>query len=408
VKNILLILVSLFTFTDIFSGNYCKRPHKLPKKISLRSIEKSATKHNCPQLVRAAQATRELCAKYKHPGIKKRRFLQAALYIETHLPDIKNGKKHYITRKKTKIKNTVEYDPVTGHTFIILDSKKAFLGKGAKKNVYKSILYNQNPQVLARSEQSYPMEAELQAHQALHGAPGIMKTHAFTTHKHKKKEYRTIYSDLYQGTLMNVLNKNRLGIRNKLIIMRDLLVGLDSIHARGYVHRDLHAHNYLLRIQRDHNGKKTFHAVIADLGRTIQISQAKKVPAQMTRRLCPPEGFNPKKLKGNDYFATDIYALGSIFHRMYHNKIPRWQQEYLKSHTLSRGQKKAKLIAKLKKATESRRKSLLRKKDRKGSLSIKQDTELLILKMVHHNPAERGSAGQWRSEIQDILNRAGT
>jgi hypothetical protein len=404
----LLLSLQLFHSAHLLSRTLGDKIYKRAEKkgLGLDAMEKLAREYQCEPLIRAIQATRALHTTYKHPGIKKRRFLQAALYIETHLSEIQTAEKHYLTKKKTGIKHAIEYDPSTKHTFIVLNAKKAYLGSGAKKKVYKSIHYMQNPKVVARSEQSVPIENELNAHKALQGAPGIMTTHAFTTRKHKKKHYTAIYSDLYDGTLNSVFKKNNLSIREKLLLMNDILTGLESMHSRNYVHRDLHLHNYLLRIQKDQNGKKTRHAVIADFGRTVEIAHAKNMTPQGSRRLCAPEGFNKKKLEGSDYFATDIYALGCIFHRLYHNKLSKWQKDFIKSHKLSNKKKKAKVLAKLKKATQSRRRYLSRKKKKKGSLSVKQDTELLILRMLRKKPAQRGTATQWRQETQRLLERA--
>lgn len=150
--------------------------------------------------------------------------------------------------------------------------------------------------------------------------------------------------------------------------------------------------------------KKTVHAVIADLGRTIPIHKAKNVPAQGARRFCPPEGFAQKNLQGSDYFATDIYAVGCVFYHLFHNKLPKWQGDYLKSDRYSSAKKKKMLIAKLNQATEKRR-ALLAKKQKLGALTIKEDAEYLILQMLQENPQKRGTAAQLRQEASRIIQR---
>lgn len=348
---------------------------------------------------RANLAWLTLQANYKNPGIKEKRFLKAAYYIETHLHLIKNSTNHFLTKKETGLKNSIEYDPVTGHIFILLDSPKAYIGRGVKKKVYKTIEYAAFPKVLARSEQSLPMDEELKAHKELQGAPGIMNAHAFTTHMHKKKTYHTIYSDIYEGTIRGMLGKNKLSFYDKLIIVSDLLTGIHSLHSRNYVHRDLHSGNYLFYTERQANGNSVLRAVIADLGRTLKIHEVSSLRAQMTSRARAPEAITYKNLKGSDYFATDIYALGCIFYRIYYNKFPKWQGEYLGSDAISDAKKKAMLIKKLEKETNERRKELMGKEER----SSHERLELLILRMLSVHPADRGSSHELLHELQILL-----
>lgn len=405
----LLMLLSVYAFSGslLFCKSHYKATTKQLKKKSLAYMEEKAQALSQPELLRAIHATKVFSSKYKRTGISQKDFLQAAFYLETHLPDIKHSSQHYLKKKKTGLKNALEYDPKSGHTFIILDSKKAYIGHGAKKQVYKTIHYGKDPKVLARSEQSKPMPEEIQALKELQGLPGVMNAYAFTKHKHKKKKLYAVYSDFYKGTISDLCSKRELDLSNKLIIMSDLLQGLESLHSRNYVHRDLHAYNYLVFEENLSNGRKIIRAVIADLGRTIKITKAKNVRAQMTSRLCPPEGFNHKKLRGKDYFATDVYALGCILYRLHHHKFPKWQGDYLRSKILSPGKKKAMLIRKLNKATHNRREELFRNKQRQGSLTTKEDVELLILNMLNADASKRGTATEHRRSIQHILQRHG-
>ncbi len=404
-RVMLFVLIAFQMSASLLGAGEYKISSKQLKNKNLSSLEKIAEHYQQEELLRAIHATQSLNERYSRPGISEKNFLQAAYYIETHLPYIKQTSKKFLTKNKTGVKNAIEYDSDTDQVFIVLDSKKAFIGRGAKKRVHKCIHYMSHPKVLARSEQSMVMHEELKAHKDLIGVPGIMNAHAFTTHKQKNKKYHTIYSDIYAGTLKDVLAKKHVSFRNKLIIMSDLIDGLLSLHSREYVHRDLHSHNYLYSVEYDGNGDKVLRAVIADLGRTIKISEAKGLRAQMTRRATAPEAFRHKRLKGADYFATDVYALGCIFYRLYYNKFPGWQKDYIKSHTIPLARKKALLIKKLRKATEHRRSQLISRKERNGGLNIEQDTELLVLKMLHVDPNQRATASELRHEFHHILHR---
>lgn len=406
-KFFLFLLFSLPIFINAVPPveDGCEYVYRLPKNLNLARLEANAEKQGCVHLLRAIRATQAFYSnKNSHIGIKKRDFLQTALFIETFLQDFIEQKQYFLTKKDTDLKYTIEHDPETKQTFIVLDSKKAFVGEGAKKKVYKAILYCPEPKILARGEQTAPMGPELKANKALQGAPGLIKTYAFTQHKVHKKKYTTIYSDLYTGTFRELLKKKHLSVRKKVVLITDVLRGIESIHSRNFVHRDLHANNYLTFVQKEPNGKRTIHAVIADLGRTIELSKAKKLPAQGARRLCPPEGFREKKLSNEDYFATDIYALGCIFHTLWHNKQSPWLGHYLKSDDLTRQQKKIMLIRALKKANSERRKFLLSESE-SGKLTVKQDMELLILKMLYKDPERRATATYCRKEAERILNR---
>ncbi|MCE5294786.1 MAG: protein kinase [Chlamydiales bacterium] len=404
-RHLLFLTLGIFASVSLFAIGTHKVSKKELKKNTLVELEQKAKTYNNEALLRAVHTTTNLQAKYKHAPISKDNFLQAAYYIENNLYDIKHAKKHFYPKKKTGLKTVIEHDPVTGNIFLVLDSKKAFIGRGRKKRVYKCIHYAHQPKVLARSEQKKVMYEELQAHKDLLGAPGIMNAHSFTGHKEKNRKHHTIYSDIYQGTLSDLMEKKPVSLHNKVQIMSDLLDGLVSLHSKNYVHRDLHSHNYLYAIEGHVNGHPILRAVISDLGRTIKTSKAKGIPAQMTRRACAPEALNYRHLKGKDYFATDIYALGCIFHRLYHNTFPKWQGDYLKSHNISNGKKKSLLLSKLKKANSKRHKTLQHLKAHHGSLSPTDDLELLILKMLSIKPKDRGTAHELQAQFRHIKHR---
>ena len=404
-RHLLFLTIGIFTSVSLFAIGTQKVAKKELKNNTLAELEQKAKTYNNEALLRAVHTTTNLQAKYKHAPISKNNFLQAAYYIEDNLYHIKHSKKHFYPTKKTGLKTVIEHDPVTGNIFLVLDSKKAFIGKGKKKRVYKCIHYAHQPKILARSEQKKVMHQELQAHKDLIGAPGIMNSHAFTGHKENGKKHHTIYSDIYQGTLSDLMKKKPISLHNKVQIMSDLLDGLVSLHSKNYVHRDLHAHNYLYAIEGHVNGHPILRAVISDLGRTIKTAQAKGIPAQMTRRASAPEALDYKHLKGKNYFATDIYALGCIFHRLYHNAVPKWQGNYLKSTSTSNARKKTLLVRKLKKANSKRRHTLMHLKAHHGSLSATDDLELLILKMLSIKPKDRGSAHELQAQMHHIKHR---
>lgn len=342
-------------------------------------------------------------------GLDRHEFLQVAHYISTEMEKHIRAHEYFLTKEMTGLNCMLEYDPVTCHTFILLDGRKeAFLGRGGKKTVYKAILYDPlHPQELARGEQRHPMDQEMKMCQQLQGAPGIYATRAITSHTQGKTTYSTLYSDVYYpGSLTRkIFQKYRFSLEEKMKIIHDLLTGLYSLHERHLVHRDLHQQNYFLNIQMDPDGNRQVSAVIADLGRTIPIDQAKGVVAQGSRLSIAPEGFFVEKLEGTDYFATDIYAMGCVFYMLFHERSPEWiDASLLRNKALSR-KVKSRTVAKKLKSHTAKVRHYLQSKKAQNRLFPEEDLELLILQMVHLDPKKRGTAKELLQEAYRISQR---
>src|SRR5207248_1858662 len=129
--------------------------------------------------------------------------------------------------------------PITDKTFIHLDRyEKAWVGRGSKKWVLKSILFDvKNPKIVARAEQIEPMTHELEICKRMRGARGVIKMHAWTTHKTKKNTFTTLYLDLYKpGSIRYLLQhkkKSPFTPREISKIMHQLLTGLHSFHSKN-------------------------------------------------------------------------------------------------------------------------------------------------------------------------------
>lgn len=93
-------------------------------------------------------------------------------------------------------------------------------------------------------------------------------------------------------------------------VAREVLQGIDFIHSRGYVHKDLHPGNILIAEVSDRpGGTPTLAFKIGDLG-------IANIQADMTKTLAPwmlpPEHFAPQQF-GSIGPQTDIYHAGLLF-----------------------------------------------------------------------------------------------
>lgn len=383
---------------------------KFGKSLKIEDIQALARKMKFQPLAQTASATEWFLSQKAKLGLDANAFLETAFYIETEMKSqvLVNG--YYLDKQSTGLDYTIEHDPESAQSFIVLEGKEAFLGLGGKKKVYKSILVSGNKsKVQARGDQIKPMDLELKMTKLLQGAKGIYATGAMTTHKQDDEVHYTLYSDLYQpGSLTRYVFKNyTFSLYEKAKIMHGILTGLESVHSRKLVHRDLHAQNYFLNIIDKGSGKREIEAVIADMGRTIPVEEAIGVVVQGSVKCIAPEGFIVEKMKHEDYYKTDIFASGCVFYRIFHGKMPSWiAKEYFKDLKVSKQEKSEYVKTELNKATETRRATLLSKMA-KGKLSSKGELELIILQMVHVDPAKRGTAKELKEKVEKILKKLG-
>lgn len=385
-------------------GSFLKN-HTSHSKKDLVKLKKIARSEHAHSLYKAITATDNFKKIRKGLGISTGTFLQTALFMETTLKKKIAHKKYYLNKKDTGLKRTVEYDPHNKKAFIVLTGlKSAYLGHGAKKTVYKSIQYiNTKSKIVARAEQSGKLRDELTITKHLQGAPGILELKGFGHHKKHGEKYKTIYSKLYTtGTLRTIFGKKiHLSFYEKVRIAFNLLQGLESMHKRKIVHRDLDAKNYFISIPSGKAHRRKVTAVIADFGWSSYIKNLKFDRAQASIKNAAPEGHFFHKMKGSDYFATDVYALALDLYRLFYEKKPAWRNI---SPLYSLDSRYKKVLHKLNQKTHGRRRLLLYKKVH-GKISNKERFEYIILRMLHPHPKMRGSAAKCRLEMQNLLKK---
>jgi len=152
--------------------------------------------------------------------------------------------------------------------------------------------------------------AEARTLAMLHDAPGIVRVHDFL----EANGTAYMVMERVQGrTLENVLaERTRLGPVEVATLLEPLLVGLERVHAAGFLHRDIKPANILLRP----DGRPT----LIDFGasRAAVVGKTSAMTAIFTPGYSAPEQITSAK-QGP---WTDIYALAATLYRAITGTLP--------------------------------------------------------------------------------------
>ncbi|MBS0655664.1 MAG: protein kinase family protein [Verrucomicrobia bacterium] len=347
----------------------------------------------------AHQAARAMKQCFKGCGLKKQELYKMALFIESELPTkVSKDNTYYFSRKKTKLARTIEVDPHTKNIFIHLQEHNLKeLGHGARKSVTNSILYSTtSPKRVAHSHTTYPNENEAQAMNDLKNMPGLCKTISVLADSRRShsRSYSLITEYYPLGDFAHYMRKNKpkFSFQDKLRFCRDIIVGIDSMHSKGYAHRDLGLRNYFV----EKRGKK-LHLIVADFGRAVRDDHTTERGAQGGYSQLAPEAINVKALKGDDYLRTDIYALGCVFYKILHQKKPSWvHKAKIKNSHVSVSKRKARHTRAIQQFRKRRAKELKAASKHTNKRFTPERVEQIILKMINPNPSRRPTAHQVR------------
>lgn len=369
-------------------------------KVQLRTLRKIALKQHSKALLRAIKATKN--TDLQNLGITRREFLAISHFIQTST----DGYTTHYRKQDTGLSHTVEYDADTKKYFIVLEGKGVYLDRGAKKTVSKALCYSRNgATVVARAEQTMEMDKELYYTRLLQGKPGLFKTLGICHHKKAGIQYHTIYSKLYEpGSLQAIFKNNyNLTLYEKARIALGISRGLNTLHSKGIVHRDLGIKNYLITIPEGKPGKRKINACIADFGRTEPASET--VPSarlQGNTTYMAPEGHRFENLTEGDHYKIDVFAVGCVFYRLFYEKKAPWQDtNYVikdpRPIDVRQAEHKTRVIT----DTATRRFFLGSKTKR----TPKQEFEYTILRMLDTNPDTRINAAELHAAIKEIFTR---
>lgn len=240
--------------------------------------------------------------------------LPITLFAESSLADEVLKGRHFWSAQKYG--RELQYDPQMQSFYIHLGTHGVKpLGVGRKKVVTRTIQYDRfHPEMMARGTSRQNMKMEMKAMRVLRGCPGLLDAESLMRHKvpGSKGRVMTIVTKIFNsGSLQDVMDNPsiRLSLRERISIATGIVTGLASIHGHNYVHRDLGARNYFVHIE-GKGKRRRVSAVVADMGRTIPVSQARDVPVQGNKGYLAPEGFFRSKLRRTDYYGTDLFAVG--------------------------------------------------------------------------------------------------
>jgi serine/threonine protein kinase len=186
-----------------------------------------------------------------------------------------------------------------------------------------------------------------------------------------------------------------------LKIAEDLLVGLKSMHERGFVHRDLHEGNIMFR----KSSEGLFEAALIDFGQTLRAVKAKDEIPQAARSRNPPEALLTPFAQ-IDRYRADVYALACNFYRLVWGQSLPWSYAYdihdMKSYSHAMRKNFFERIVREYSATKISRIGELEEKIEMGApLSKFERLKLLTFRMLSVNPAQRPTCAEALAQLEE-------
>ena len=127
------------------------------------------------------------------------------------------------------------------------------------------------------------------------------------------------------GTLRDVLDRGRVGVKPALRLIREIALSLSEAHAAEIVHRDLKPENILFE---DVYGED-FSLRVLDFGIAKLHVAGPRLTAPGTR-LGTPEYMAPEQAWGDEVdHRTDLYALGIMFYELLTGQVPFFSQNQI-------------------------------------------------------------------------------
>jgi len=368
-----------------------------------------ARRHNNALLLHSVQAYNAATPQVRK-FIGKKDFLEMALFAESKFGEHTKTHQNYFHHKRSGLPLSLEHDPELNTTFILLNkrNKGVKLGEGMFKKVVRAVQYKKHPEVVARATQSRKMDRELGITKRVHGMPGVFETRGFASHKAYGHKSTSIYSKIYNsGSLQDVFDESvKLSKWERLRMALSLISGLHSLQSKGIVHRDLGCRNYLVNIPSGKKGRRHVEAVIADLGCGDYAVNSVRYKVQGNRSYTSPEGIFKRKMKRDDYYKSDIFALGTVLFQLFYGHPPDWQRHcWVKSHSEPKRMRYHSMVQCIHSEIDGRI-SKLRYRKAHGGLKPMKEAKLLMFEMVNPNPDKRPSTHFLKQRMQEIFNKA--
>lgn len=369
---------------------------------SAENVKRIIKKYGETKLDRMLMACENIIKVSDDTGLTKGELFKIAKYIETKLPyKVKKGKA-YLRKEKTGLARTIEYKSKRAFIHLKTHGVQA-LGTGCHKKVTRSIMYAAHkPEVVANCVGDKTVKAEGRILQKLNGSDGVVKTYAFSTHK--KKSGRKVYSmitKMYNAHTVRSYEYDRSHLENRneaAYIARDLMLGLENMHAKKLAHRDLHSGNFMV-----HRTADKVSACLIDFGQVVSFKKAKKMAPkiEVARQLVTPESL----LKGKhrvDVRKIESYAVGCSLYHLYFGTTPEWceKMKQMRVSKLNRGQKKllSEELSRQMRATIDRRNEELEAGNKKY-----KKLGAVILKLLDPDPKKRLSPNRARIMLDEVI-----
>jgi len=365
----------------------------------------------CIPLQKAIVASEKMIHLSKKMGITQSDCLQLALYVEAELDTELKQFGPYRSLARTGLTNTVVVDPETKNTFIYLKNSNDIRALGYQRCQTQAILYNnRKPKLVAKFETDQNIDDEIAHLFELQGNDGICEAMYVTKHKKEEKTYTQVLSALYPyGTLLECMQRKgkRLSLQERIVLAVDIAKGLEVLHNKGYVHRNLGMHSFVVRKVKQPDSKRMrYQAACADLAKMLPSKQAKGHTTQANSFYRPPEGIVFESLDGQDFFAADLFALGTVFQHILTAKPAPWvDMAVLKDTKTPKDVLYETYKEKITKYRKKRFRTLVMKNWDRNNPPVSESFERLILKMIDPNPHKRGTVEEARQMLEQLLER---
>jgi hypothetical protein len=351
------------------------------KSLSRRFAPLKAGIHGCEKLT-AVHGAR----------LKRKEALELAYFIHAIAPRKIATGPAYFPRDRL-LPRAVQYDFPSKKTFIHLKchngAKK--LGEGAFKEVTLSIQYDQaSPKLVACAEAKGNIEKEVTNLYLARGLEGVIQVKAVMRRKGSSGDKTALIFDLYSPGALTDERMHKLPFDKRVKVAKKVLLGLEGLHKRGVIHRDIKPKNIFIS-----DGPKGFSACLSDLGQGLFIHECPGKTVNCTPHYNPPEALGTKPI---NYEKADIFSLGMVIYQLaFSKKLPWASDKYLPEWIRRPGKisEKAHLQKKLISKIEEVRKRCL-SQIYHMSASRGKTLKKIAVDMLHPNPDKR-------PKIHDIL-----
>jgi serine/threonine protein kinase len=288
----------------------------LGKTLTFKQLEELAQEYGYTPLLNALEATQNMTKLDGRVDLQNN-LLETSLYIETSLQKHLAKNENRMQRGVTGQFFTLEHDPVTHRTFIHTEEE---IGKGVHKATRLSYEYHlKNPLLIANSITDEECSAEIGKFKLFQGVKNVLQARSITTYLDKNGKKKTSFkTPLYNlGPISQGKAAQNLLSHEKFQVAVDILTGLNGIHQKGYIHRDVHPGNIFVYQNKGQTG-----ASIGDFGTTNTEDAVKGLRPNSYTLYNPPEAFT--NLHAVHYQKAEGFSAAVVIYELLFTKELPW------------------------------------------------------------------------------------